>query len=63
MAPIALAPHSGFQLPGGYQILAPAADESLFLAPLGFNPQPGAIGGGGPGAVGHHGDGDQTGGR
>ena len=61
MAPIALAPPSGFQLPGGCQILAPAEDESFFLAPLGLNPQPGAIGGGGLGDVGNHGDGDRTG--
>ena len=45
MAPIALAPPSGFQLPRVYQILA--AGERLFLAPLGSNPQPGVIGGGG----------------
>ena len=38
--PNSLAPPTGFQLLGEYQIVAPAADESLFLAPLGFNPQP-----------------------
>ena len=63
MAPIALAPPSGFKLSGGYQILAFAADESLFLAPVGFNPQPGAIGGGGLGDVGDRGDGGRTGDR
>ena len=63
MAPIALAPPSGCQFPGGYQILAPAADESFFLSPLEFNPQPVAIGGGGLGDVGHHGDGDRNGDR
>ena len=61
MAPIALAPPSGCQFPGGYQILAPAADESRFLAPLGFNNQPGAIGGGEIGDVRHRGDGDRIG--
>ncbi|KAI9921315.1 hypothetical protein PsorP6_000812 [Peronosclerospora sorghi] len=62
MAPIALSPHSGFQLLGGYQIVAPAADGS-FMVPLGFNPQPGAIGGGGLGHLGHPGDGDRNGNR
>ena len=45
------------------QILAPTADESLLLAPLGYYPQPGAIGGGGLGDVGHNGGGDRTGDR
>ena len=45
------------------QILAPTADESLLFAPLGYYPQPGAIGGGGLGDVGHNGDGGRTGDR
>ncbi|KAI9917400.1 hypothetical protein PsorP6_013036 [Peronosclerospora sorghi] len=62
MAPIALSTPYGFQLLGGYQIVTPAADGS-FMVPLGFNPQPGAIGGGGLGHLGHPGDGDRNGNR